>query len=114
MMAVTPDYLSRLLSAAVLPATSVELPNSVRAVDVLTLGRREHRWEGATPTAFSSVPNKPVLEFNKQPIWAEFILLRLLESDGWKGAWAKNWGGRDFWSEPLKSVPLPPFAFALY
>jgi hypothetical protein len=60
-----------------------------------------------------SVPNKPPLQFNNQPTWAEFILLRLLERDGWTGAWVKNWGGRrEFWRDPLENTKLSPLASA--
>jgi hypothetical protein len=114
MQATSPEYLSSLFQAIVLPLTPVELPKSRQVVDVLTLLRKERRWHGLPPASFNSVPNKPFLDFNGQPTWAEFILLRTLEGDGWKGAWIKNWGGREFWRNPLEKTELPPFAKAIF
>jgi len=47
-------------------------------------------------------------------MWAEFILLRLFERDGWAGSWVKNWGGRAFWRNPLEPTELPPAAKSLF
>jgi len=102
-MAEAPDgwakYLAGLLGATESRATPVELPEAKRTIQILTLLRMEQRWPGPPPERFRSVPNKPTLQFNDQPTWAEFILLRLLERDGWAGAWVKNWGGRAFWRD---------------
>jgi hypothetical protein len=114
MQTTNPEYLSTLFQAVVLPSTPVELPKSRQVVDVLTLLRSERRWHGPTPASFNSVPNKPVLDFNDQPTWAEFILLRTLEGDGWKGAWIKNWRGREFWRNPLETAELPSLANAIF
>jgi hypothetical protein len=107
------EYFNALLRATELPCTPVELPKAKRLVRVRTMLRREQQWAGPVPTSFSSVPNKPVLELDGQPIWAEFILLRLLEGDGWNGAWVKNWGGRAFWRNPVEVTELSPSASAL-
>lgn len=108
------DYLARLLDAAELAATPVVLPKANRTVDVSTLRRQEQRWAGPMPEWFQAVPNKRLLQFGGQPMWAEFILLRLLETDGWTGVWVKNWGGRAFWRNPLEAVELPPPAMSLF
>jgi hypothetical protein len=108
------DYLARQLDAAELAATPVVLPTANRTIDVSTLRRQEQRWVGPMPDWFRAVPNKPLLQFGAQPMWAEFILLRLLESDGWAGVWVKNWGGRAFWRNPLEGVELPPPAMSLF
>jgi hypothetical protein len=65
------------------------LAGANQKVAVLTLLRREQRWPGPPPERFRLVPNKPALQFKDQPTWAEFVLLRLLEGDGWNGAWVK-------------------------
>ena len=65
------------------------------------------------PASFGS-PSRCGLQFNEQPSWAEFILLRLLEQDGWTGAWVKNWGGRAFWQDVLEDIELPPLAAARF
>ena len=61
---------------------------------------------------FRLVPNKPPLNFEGSPTWAEFIILRLLERAGWRGVWVKNWGGRAFWIDIGQAVELPPTASA--
>jgi hypothetical protein len=88
------------------------LAKEQRPIEVLTLLRRERRWIGPQPASFRLVPNKPALEFNGKPTWAEFILLRLLERDGWNGAWVKNWGGREFWQDVGLAIPQMPAAAA--
>jgi hypothetical protein len=76
--------------------------------------RRERRWHGQTPSSFRAVPNKPTLQFNQQPTWAELILLRLIERDGWAGAWVKNWGGRrEFCRDIGEAAQLPSHAWDL-
>jgi len=107
-------YLAGLLDATELPSTLIELPRTRRMVDVLTLLRRERRWHEPRPEKFHAVPNKPVLQFDEQPAWAEFILLRLLERDGWKGAWVKNWGGRAFWRDVRDVTQLAAPASLLF
>jgi hypothetical protein len=110
MQATSVECLSKLLQADVQPPTPVVLPKSKQAVEVATLLRRERKWLGPRPLWADLVPNKPLMDFSGQAIWAEFILLRLLEAHGWKGAWVKNWGGRDFWANPGESVELPSLA----
>jgi hypothetical protein len=54
-------------------------------------------------------PNKPPIEVDGRPSWAEFAILRSLERRGWSGRWIKNWtGGREMCLEVGRSVPLPP------
>ena len=107
-------YLASVFHATELPLTIVELPRAKQTIEILTMLRREHLWNNPIPESFRSVPNKPILQFNGQPAWAEFILLRLLERGGWNGAWVKNWGGRAFWSNPLQPIELSLSAKALF
>jgi len=79
-----------------------------------TLLRVEQLWPEPRPEPFGAVPNKPTLQFNGAPTWAEFILLRLLEADGWVGAWVKNWGGRAFWRDVNDPVVLTASANARF
>ncbi len=105
--------LAELLGAEVCPPTTVMLPSSLEPVDVLTLRRRERRWDGPTDMRFRSVPNKPPLEFFGEPSWAEITLVKLLERGGWQAVWVKNWGGRAFWREvggPATKLPAAPAA----
>jgi hypothetical protein len=64
----------------------------------------------AIPSQFNSVPNKIPLEFESSATWAEIILVRLLEGDGWSAAWFKNWGGRAFWRDVKQVATLPKYA----
>jgi hypothetical protein len=106
--------LAELFCATAVSPTPAALPRTNQIVEVLTLRRSERPWDGPVPASFSAVPNKPTLEFDEQPIWAEFVLLRLLERDGWSGAWVKNWGGRAFWRDVRQGIELPPAANALF
>lgn len=111
---IDPGYLAGLFHAASLPATSIELPQSGQTVEIATFLREERRWREPQPESFRAVSNKPALEFDGQPTWAEFVLLRLLERDGWEGVWVKNWHGRAFWRDVADPVALPPSASALF
>ncbi len=100
--------LDDVLEAEVRPNTLVALPTSSKTVAIQTLRRRESPWIREVPEAFRAVPGKPPLDFDGRPLYAEFILLRLLERAGWSGVWVKNWGGRAFWRDLKESVALPP------
>jgi hypothetical protein len=109
MQAISVKSLSKLLQA-----DTVVLPRSRKTVEVVTLLRREHKWVGSKPLWAELVPNKPLMDFGGEPTWAEFILLRLLEANGWSGAWVKNWGGRDFWANPGKRIQLSTIANSVF
>jgi hypothetical protein len=74
----------------------------------VTLRRRVQAWTGPKPEWWNLVPNKPLLRFNGQPIWAEFIVLRELEAEGWQGVWINAWR-RAYWRNPgeVAAVPAP-------
>jgi hypothetical protein len=110
----SPTEFARLLEAEESAPTFAALPSDGRSVEVLTLRRRESRWTGQTPPSFKLVPNKPALDFEGQPSWAEIIVVRLLERGGWQAAWAKNWAGRAFWRDVGQIVELAPLPAALY
>lgn len=80
-----------------------------RRVLVTTCLRSETRLpEPIERTACCWAPNKPTLEFERRPTWAEFILVRLLERAGWEGVWVKNWaGGREFCIDVDRRRELP-------
>ena len=102
-------YLIGLLQAVRVHATPAMLPSG-QPVEISTMLRSEKPWPGSRPEFPCKVPNKQPLQFGGRPMWAEFILLRLLESDGWAGVWVKNWGGRAFWRNPGEPVELPKTA----
>src|SRR5215208_6302346 len=108
------DNLTEVLQAEERPPTMVVLPNSSRSVAVPTVLRRETRWTGDVPQSFRVVPNKPALVFRDRFLYPEFILLRLLEQDGWTGVWVKNWQGREFWTDISTPVDLPPAQAQLF
>jgi VRR-NUC domain len=85
-------YLERILDAELLPPTPATLPRSKRQVDIVTLLRSEVRaGVKAARCDDCFAPNKPVLKFGRRRTWAEFVVLGLLERDGWSGPWVKNW-----------------------
>jgi hypothetical protein len=72
------------LSAEDLPAISVTLPSG-RLVEVPRLLRRETRRIEAIPRTSSCwAPNKPTLDLDGQPSWAEIVVVQLLERHGWE------------------------------
>jgi hypothetical protein len=103
------------LDAEELPAKSVTLPSG-RQVDVPRLLRRETRRIEAIPRTSSCwAPNKPTLDLDGQPTWAEIVLVRLLEQHGWEARWIKNWtGGREFCHAVGQPKPIPREAAAMF
>jgi hypothetical protein len=102
------------LNAEEAPPTIATLPRSGHIVEVPTFRRHESRWKGPTPASFAAVPNKPPLNFEGLPTWAEFVLVRLLERSGWEAVWVKNWAGRAFWRDVESPVELPQIQAALF
>jgi len=44
-------------------------------------------WNGApVPDTYGG---KAVLDYNGQPLFAELVVLRMLEGDGWEGVWGR-------------------------
>lgn len=88
------EYLKSVLDASWQPPTCVTLPRSKREIDIVTLLRSEVR-AGVKAAICDDcfAPNKPVLKFGRRRTWAEFVVLGLLERDGWLGRWVKNWSG---------------------
>lgn len=54
-------------------------------------------WSGTTLQF--DFGKKPVLDFEGHPMFAELIILRLLQADGWEGAWVETYGGIHFLQE---------------
>ena len=73
---------------------------------IVTLLRRVQAWTGPKPAWWNLVPNKPLLDFNGQPMWAEFIVLRELEADGWQGVWIDGWR-RAYFRNPDQVAEVP-------
>lgn len=56
-------------------------------------------WHGAAPTF--DFGRKPILNFQGKPVFAELAILRLLQADGWEGAWIETYGGTHY----LRDMP---------
>lgn len=52
--------------------------------------------------------NKPLLNFNGQPVFAELAILGVLQNDGWQGAWVDTYRRKYRTScNPLNEIALP-------
>jgi hypothetical protein len=49
------------------------------------------KWMGGVPQF--TFGNKPILDHEGKPIFAELLVLRLLQADGWEGAWVSSYAG---------------------
>jgi hypothetical protein len=54
-------------------------------------------WVGPPPKF--TFGRKPVLAYKESPVFAEILILRLLESKGWNGVWVSSYGGIKFLTE---------------
>jgi len=71
--------------------TTVHLPKACPQFDV---------WRGVVN--FDTYGKSPILSFAGKPIFAEILILRLLEQAGWQGVWVDTYRGRyltDIWIE---------------
>jgi hypothetical protein len=89
----------------------VELPSGKKILLPCARPRFE-LWTGA-PISFDFGHKRP-LTYRERPIFAELLILRLLEAHGWKGVWVSSYGGTKYLGEmPQDSslaqgrVPLP-------
>jgi len=57
---------------------------------------------------FDAYGGKQILKLNNEPLFAELVLLRLLESQGYKGVWVDTYRNK-FWQRlPYLSFPVLP------
>jgi hypothetical protein len=68
----------------------VELPSG-ETIQLPCCRPHFERWAGA-PIKFY-FGRKPLLAYQQQPIFAELLILRLLEAHGWEGVWVSSYGG---------------------
>jgi hypothetical protein len=59
------------------------------------------KWHGAAP-AFT-YGGKPLLVHDGKPLFAELLILRLLQSCGWSGVWVEVFGGKRSY---LREMPI--------
>ena len=72
------------------------------------------KWTGEFP--WSTYGGKPILDFRGEPLYAEFVILGLLEAEGWSGVWVNSVHRRPFprrWP-PSPIMILPPKVYALH
>jgi hypothetical protein len=66
------------------------------------------KWQGEFP--WSTYGGKLILDFRGEPLYAEFVILSLLEAEGWSGVWVNSVHRRPFprrWT-PSPIMILPP------
>src|SRR3989344_1489485 len=69
-------------------------------------------WSGKMPDF--DFGKKPVLDYKGEPLFAELVILRLLQEAGWDGAWIETYDGINFlqrmpqgWSLKADQVSIP-------
>ncbi len=78
----------------------VALPSG-RTVELPQCCPSFERWRGALVFTFG---NKPLLAWEGKPIFAELLVLRLLQQDGWDGVWVSSYGGEKY----VTAMPSDP------
>jgi hypothetical protein len=91
---------------------TVKLPSGA-SVDLPICYTTFSIWDGVAP-AFD-FGNKPILALEGKPVFAELVILRLLQSEGWEGAWIETYGGTHYlqdmpaeWKLQSGHVAIPP------
>lgn len=81
------------IGAEPLPDTIAVLPSG-RSVQVARYVRRDQRASASIEKiAPCWAPNKPPIVFEGGVTWAEFVIVRMLERNGWSARWLVNWTG---------------------
>jgi hypothetical protein len=85
------------------PTTTMKLAlPSGRTVELACCQPQFDRWTGSSLNF--TFGGKPVLTYGGQPVFAELLILRLLEVTGWTGTWVSSYGGIKF----LREMPKDP------
>lgn len=85
--------------------------SSYGVLELPTVERDESLWRYRVPAWFHRVPSKPPCAWKRAdgtplPRYPELIVRDLLvQRGGWNAAWAKNFGGRAFWTDLDRSGP---------
>jgi hypothetical protein len=84
----------------------VVLPSS-REVQVPKATPRFLKWAGDVPN--DTYNKKPILEFNREMVFAELAILRAFQQDGWQGRWIDSYRHKHrvgYWGEhATKALP---------
>ena len=81
---------------------------SGRVVSIAACFRCFKLWRG-TPIR-DTYGGKAVLDYNGEPLFAELAILRLIQDNGWQGAWIDTYRKRFRQSLPPHFCDLPPHA----
>ncbi len=70
-------------------------------------------WKGAAPVF--DFGHKPLLDLQGKAAFAELVILRLLQAEGWEGSWIETYGGVHYlqdmptdWKLQSVHVAIPP------
>jgi hypothetical protein len=87
-----------------LTPTTTELvrPLSGGEVDLPKATPRFPEWKGDFP--WSNYGGKPILDLHGEPLYAEIVIPRLLEAEGWSGVWVNHVHRGPF---PTRWTPSP-------
>jgi hypothetical protein len=83
-------------------ATERVLPPSGREEAPPKATPRFPKWTGEFP--WGTYGGKPILDLDGEPLYAEFVILRLLEAEGWRGVWVNSVHRGPF---PRRCTPSP-------
>ena len=75
---------------------------SGREVELPKATPRFAEWKGEFP--WSTYGGKPILDLHGEPLYAEFVILCLLEAEGWSGVWVNHVHRGPF---PTRWTPSP-------
>lgn len=70
----------------------VDLPDG-RTIELPQCGPTFETWRGGPVFSYG---RKPLLTWDGKPIFAELLVLRLLQQCGWEGVWASPYGGEKY------------------
>jgi len=86
--------------------TVLELPSG-ESVPVPTYMPRFVQWKGVP--LLDTYNTKPVLDADGVPLFAELVIVRLFESEGWDAVWIDSYRGRFLhdWPAPATSYTVP-------
>jgi hypothetical protein len=95
-----------------LPARTPALLTPTTTERILLPSGREEALPKTTPRfpkgtgefPWSTYGNKPILDLSCEPLYAEFVILRLLEAEGWRGVWVNSVHRDPF---PTRWTPSP-------
>jgi hypothetical protein len=87
---------------------------SGRSVSVRKATPKFSQWHGENPAPIDARHGKKgLLDFDGTPLFAEFVILKLLKNDGWRGYWVDTYckSFRASWGRaPRKALPDRPSA----